>query len=159
MSKTVDRFPSVVHTKSTSTFSFKIEYSSSNWSTTSFRSENKFKSTWFMNFQILAFVLVTIRMTSNYDRLSPSWNKSWYIIANNGFTKDSTIKDSSDGSVWRRPHFFKFKFFNTCFISCDCSTFNTNFVFKDSICRIKSNLIISLISIFHRKIIVMEIYI
>ena len=80
-------------------------------------------------------------MTTNNDGLSPSRNKTGYVLTDDGFTEYGTIENSSDGSIGGRPHLFKFEFDNTGLIGCDCCTLNTNLVLLDSIGRVECNLI------------------
>ena len=81
-------------------------------------------------------------MTTNNNWLSPSRNKTGYVLTDDGFTEYGTIENGSDGSVGGRPHLFKFELDNTGLIGCDCCTLNTNLVLLDGIGRVECNLLI-----------------
>src|SRR4051812_23624138 len=94
-------------------------------------------------------VLITMGMTTNNDWLSPAWNYSWYVLADDGLSEDGTVKNVSDGSVRRFPHFLQFEFFHSFLIRSNSSALNTNLVLFNGMSGINCNLIVSLVSVLN----------
>jgi len=116
--------------------------------------ENHFNFTSLLYNIVLATILISISMSTNDDRLSPSWDKSWDIINNNCFTENGSIKNVSNRSVRWFPHLLKFEFLNTTFIRRNCSALNTNFVLKHCFRAVNGNLIVCRITILDWQVVV-----
>lgn len=140
---------SIIHTKTNTTFTFKIKYFSYN-RFLSFRSEYNFKFSRLINKHILAFILISVGMSSNNNWFLPSRNQSWNVFTNDRFSKNCSIKNSSDCTIRRFPHLFKLKFFNSFLVRSNGCAFNSYLMFQNSISSINSNLIICFISVLNR---------
>lgn len=54
--------------------------------------------------------LISMGMSSNDDRFLPASNESWNVLAQYRFSEHCSSKNVSYRSIWRFPHFLKFKF-------------------------------------------------
>ena len=108
--------------------------------------ENKLTFTWSSDNIILASILITVGVSTNNDGLSPSWNKSGNVGDNDWLSEDCTIKDVSNGSVWRFPHLLETEFLDSIFIRGNSGALNSDLAFFDSFGSINGNLIASCIS-------------
>jgi len=91
-------------------------------------------------------------MSSNDYRFFPLGDQSRDIITDNRLSENGTSEIVSNCTIRRLPHFFQVEFFYSGFIRSDGGTFNTDFAFLNGFSSIKSDLIISLISVFHSEI-------
>jgi hypothetical protein len=112
---------------------------------------------WLVNNVVLSDVLITMGVSSNDDGSSPAWHKSRNVLADDGLSEDGSIKDISDGSIGRSPHFLKFELFDSLLIGSDGSALDSDLVLLDSVSSIDSDLIVSVISVFHSEIIVVNV--
>ena len=115
----------------------------------------KFSLTGTRNFDFNILIHITISMSCNNNRLLPVLYKRFYAFNNNRSTEYCTVKNSTDCSVRTLPHLLKVIFCHSRRIRCDCGTFYGNLILLSCIACINSNLIISLISIFESKIIIL----
>lgn len=151
MSKAFNAFISIIHAHTNTTSSIiMIDFHLFFSSIITF--ENNLEFSRLINDKVSCLVLISKSMTTNNNWLFPSWNKSWDVFNYDWFSKNSTIKNVSNCTIWTFPHFFKFEFFNSSLIGSNSSTFNTNFTLFNSIGSINSNLIISSISMLNTKI-------
>ena len=88
-------------------------------------------------------------MSSNNDRLSPPWNKSWNILNYDWFSEYSTIKNVSDCTVWRLPHLFQLEFLYAILIRGDCSAFDAYLMFQHGIRAVNCDLVVCLVSVLY----------
>jgi hypothetical protein len=49
-------------------------------------------------------------MSTNNDRAGPSRNKLRNVLGNDGFTKNGTVQNVTDGTVRRLPHLLELEF-------------------------------------------------
>ena len=156
MCKTPDRIFSIVHRECDSGT---IEMVNFMWlcAGTIIGSEGHGQFSRTVNYDIGCTVLIAKSMTANNDWCCPLWNKSWYILYNNRLTKNCSIQNIPDSSVWRFVHFLQAKFNHTGFVRSDGSTFNANLILFYRIGCINSHLIIGCIAILNSKIIVFNV--
>jgi hypothetical protein len=160
MSEIHDRFVSVVHGQTDATLSFEIE----NLSNDGFRSgggrgELDFQFAGSLQLEILASVLVTIRVSSADQRLGPARNKSGDVLADNRLSEHSSIENGPDGSVRGFPHLLELEFSYSFLVWGNCGTFHSDFVLKDGISCVHSHLIVGLVSVFNAQVIVLKVHI
>src|SRR5690606_1060666 len=98
-------------------------------------------------------------MTAYTDRSCPVGYQSWYVFTYDWLSKHSTVKDISDGSVWRFPHLLEIKLFYTLLIRSDGSAFDTYAVFFNGIGGIYSHLVIGSIAVLNAKVIIFNVHI
>ena len=99
VSETSDGFIGIVHTHQ-NTWGFKVVNFHSLFLRTIFWSENNLELTGFVNDSISSSILISESMSSNNDWFSPSWNKSWNILAKNWLSEDSSSKIVSNCTIW-----------------------------------------------------------
>lgn len=128
VSKVCDGLISIVHSHSNTTLTFEIEDFSDNWFASSSRSEDKFKLSRSWELNILALVLITIRVSSDNERLLPAWNESGNVFADDWLSEDSSVENGPDCTVRRFPHFLQLKLLHSLLIRSNSSAFDTNFV-------------------------------
>lgn len=151
MSKIFNTFIDIIHTHANSSFSFKfIDFHFLFF--TLVISEYDLECSWSIDDEISRSVLIAKGMSSNNNWFFPSWNESWNVADDDRLSEYSTIENVSDGTIWTFPHMLKAEFLDSGFIRSDCSAFNTNFTFFDSIGSINGNLIIGCISVFDTEI-------
>ena len=148
MSKTSNGIISVIHAHTDSWF-LELEHSEGLFCAPVIWCESHFKLTRSVEYSISSFVLITKGMSSNNDGLFPSWYIFWNIWDKNWCSKNCTTQIISNGSIWWFPHLFKVEFYNSCLIGCDGGALYTYLMFSDCLGRIKSNLIISCISVLN----------
>lgn len=102
-------------------------------------------------------VLISVSVSSNNDWLSPAWHQSWDVLADDGFSEDSTVENISDCTVRGFPHLLQLEFFDSLLIRGDGGALDTNFVFLDCVGGIDGDLIVSLVSVFDSEIVIFNI--
>lgn len=156
MSEIFDAFINVVHSQTNTPFSFELE----DLHTLLFSfivCEDNLESSWSVDYKVCSFVLITESMSSNNNRLFPSWNQFWDVVDDNGFSEDSTIEDVSDGTVGAFPHFFEVELLDSSFIRSDCGTLNTDLAFLNGIGSINGDLVVGCISVFDSKVEILDV--
>jgi len=153
--KSLDGFISVVHTHQ-NTWGFKVVNFHTLFSRSVLWGENNLKLTGFIDDSISSSVLITESMSSDNDWFSPSSNIFLNILAENWLSENSSSKIVSDCTVWRFPHLFKIKLFNSCLVWGNGCAFNTNFASFNSGSSFESYLIVSLISVLHAQIEILD---
>lgn len=121
------------------------------------RLEADLEFSWSVNNVVLSDVLITMSVSSNDDGSGPAWDKSGNVLADDGLSEDGSIKDISDGTVGRSPHFLELELFNSLLIRSDSGALDTDLMLLDGISSIDGNLIVSVVSVFHSKIIVINV--
>jgi len=125
------------------------------WGSSISRGKDELNLAGFLDSVVLAAVLVTIRVSTNDNRLFPAGNKSWDVLDDDGLTEDSTVKDVTDGTIRRLPHLFQIEFLYTTGIRGDSCALDSNLVFFHSVSAIDGDLIISGVTALHRQIVVL----
>lgn len=87
------------------------------------------KFSWFLSHVVGRLVLITKCVSSNHNRLVPSWNQSRNILDNNRFSEHGSIKLIPDCTIGRLPHLFQSKLFHSCLVRCYRSTLNAYLTF------------------------------
>ena len=85
------------------------------------------------------------------------WNQTRNIADDDWLAEDNSAQDIADCSVRRLPHLLEAEFFYTRLIRSDCCALDTNAMLLDRFSRINCHLIISGITVFHAKVVVLEI--
>jgi len=111
--------------------------------------EHKLNFSWLGNNIILAIILITVGVSTNNDGLNPSWNKSGNVGDNDWLSEDCTIKDISNGSVWRFPHLLETELLDSLFIRGNSGALNSDLAFRNSVGSINGNLIACCISVLN----------
>jgi hypothetical protein len=70
------------------------------WFRTIIWGKREFNLSWLGNNIVLTSVLITKRMSTDNDWMSPAWHESWNVRNNDGFSENGTIEDISDCSIW-----------------------------------------------------------
>jgi hypothetical protein len=104
MSKLFNTLISIVHSKTYTTFSFEFIDLVFLFSSV-FSSEDNLKGSRLVDCEICGSILISESMSSDDNRLFPSWNKSWDVLDDNRFSENCSIQDISDSSIWTFPHF------------------------------------------------------
>jgi hypothetical protein len=155
MGEFLDAFVSVIHSHTDTTFSFVFVDFHSLYGSVVTREDN-FELSWLVDGKISGLVLITESVSSYNDGLLPSWDKSWNIVDNDRLSKYGTIQVISDGSVGAFPHFLKAELFDSGLIWGDSCALDSHLALADSLGSFKSYFVISLISIFHTQIKVLD---
>ncbi len=151
MSKIFDAFVNVVHTQTNTSFSFELE--DLHALLISFIvCEDDFKGSWLVDNKVGSFVLITKGMSSNNNGFFPSWNQSWDVADNDGFSEDSTVENVSDATVGANPHVFEIKLLDSSFIRSYCGALNTDLTFLDSIGSVNGDLVVGCVSVFNSEV-------
>lgn len=95
-------------------------------------------------------------MSANNNRLFPAGNQSWDVLDDNRFSEDSSVEDVSDGSIWTLPHGFQVEFFDSCFVRSDGCALDADFAFFDGFGSLDGDFVVSLISVLHAEIEVLD---
>ena len=95
-------------------------------------------------------------MSANNNRLFPAGNQSWDVLDDNRFSEDSSVEDVSDGSIWTLPHGFQVEFFDSCFVRSDGCALDADFAFFDGFGGLDGDFVVSLISVLHAEIEVLD---
>ena len=125
------------------------------WSIVMYVFHDKF--TWLGCNVISSNILITMSVSTNDDGVGPSWNKSWNVLNNDGFSENSSVKDISYSSVGWFPHLLELEFFNSFLIRGNCCAFDTYLVLLDSLSWINSDLVVGLVSVLNSQIEVFDI--
>jgi hypothetical protein len=151
MSEFLDGIISIVHTEANTTARIVEDFVFLR-GTSVFGSEGDFVFTRSVNNEISGSVLITVSVSADNDGLSPSGDELGDVLADDGFSEDSTVEVVSDGTIGRFPHFLKLEFLDSILIGSDGGALNTNFAFLDGLSSIKSDFIVGGISVFHTEI-------
>mmetsp|Transcript_18496 Transcript_18496/g.13296 ORF Transcript_18496/g.13296 Transcript_18496/m.13296 type:complete len:332 (+) Transcript_18496:516-1511(+) len=119
------------------------------------RGENELDLAWLLDYVILATILITVSVSTNDNRLGPSWHQSGNVLNDNRFSEDSSVKDVSNSTVRRSPHLLKLELFNTTLIRSNSGTFDTNLMLLDGVSGIDGDLIVGLITRGDTQVIVL----
>ena len=84
-------FMGVVHSHADTAFTREIEDFSDNRFASGVGSEDELKLSGSGELDILTFVLVTIRVSSNDEGLLPAWDESGNVFADDGFSEDGSV--------------------------------------------------------------------
>jgi hypothetical protein len=63
----------------------------------------------------------------------------------------------SNSSIRRLPHFLKFEFFDSSLVGGDCGTLDSDLALLDGMSSIESDFVVSLISVFHSQVEVLDV--
>jgi len=151
VSKFTDRFVSVVHTETNTTAGVVEDFVLLGF-TSILRSESDFEFAWLVDNEVSSSVLITESMSTNNDGLSPSGDELGDVLADDGFSEDSTVKIVSDGTIGGLPHFLQVEFLDSSLIGGDGGALNTDFAFSDGLSSIEGDLIVGGVSVFHTEI-------
>lgn len=151
MSEFSDRFIGVVHTHTNTTSEIFVDLHNLLF-TTVLGSVDNFERSRTINLEVSGSVLVTESVSSDNDRLLPLRNKSRNVLAQDGFSENGTSKIVSDGSVGRLPHLLELEFLNSGLIRSDGGTLDSDLAFLDGLSSIEGDLVVSLVSVFHTQI-------
>jgi len=111
--------------------------------------EGDFKFSGSINNEIGGSVLVSESVSSDDDRLSPSWDVFREVIDEDRFSENGSVEVVSDGSVGGFPHFFEFEFSDSFFIGGDCGAFYSHFALSDSLGGFDSDFIVGFVSVLN----------
>ena len=148
MHETFDRCFSVEHSH-VSSFSSEVVKLLLDGGAAIIGAENHEGLTWLINYLVLAPILVTVSVSTHNDGLGPSWHESRDILADNGFSENSSIKNVSDGSVGRPPHLLEVELHDSVLVGSDGGAFDSTLALGDSIGCVNCNLIVGGISAFY----------
>ena len=109
--------------------------------------------------EVCGAILVTKGVSADDDGLSPSGNAARDVLDDDGFAENDTTTDVADGSIGRLPHLLEVELLNTCLIWGDGCTFNSDFALFDGFGCIKSDFIVSLVSVLHTEIEILDVQI
>jgi len=107
--------------------------------------------------KVSGLVLVTEGMSANNDGLFPAGNVSGDTVDDDGLSEDGTLKIVSNGSVGGFPHLLEVEFLDSGLIRSDGGALDTDLAFLDGLGSVKGDLVVSLISVFHTKIKVLDV--
>src|SRR5579859_5849576 len=113
-----DGFVGIVHCKTYTSGLEVIDVPSGGFGT-AFWGEDNLEFTLFFYDEICAAILISESMTTDDNGLFPAWDETGNTRDDNWFTKDGSVEDVSDGSVWRSPHFLQVEFCLSA-ICCKC---------------------------------------
>lgn len=156
VSKIFNTLINIVHSHSYTTFTFEFENLHSFFFSFIIL-EYDFKSSRPVDNEISCLVLISESVSSDNNWLFPSWNESGDIFNNDGFSKDGTVQDVSDGSVGAFPHLFEIELLDSGFVRGDGGTFDTNFALFDGVGGIDGDLIVGGVSMFDAEVEVLNI--
>ena len=105
---------------------------------------------------VLRLILITICVTSYYNRRSPTWNNKWNVFYNNRLTENCSVKSIPNLTVWWLPHLFQSKLFNSRLIRSNSCTFYSNFVLEHSIEAVSCDLVVSSVTVLNWEIVVVR---
>ena len=91
---------------------------------------------------ILAAVLVTKRVSSNNDWLSPSWHAARDILHDDWLSEDSSVKDVSNGTVRAPPHLLEVELFNSALVGSDRRALDGHLVLLGGIGCVDCNMVV-----------------
>ena len=83
-------------------------------------------------------------MTTDYDRVLPSWYWPRDAVEDDGLTEDGSTQDVADGAVGALPHLLEFELLHPGLVGGDCRTLNADLVLQNCFCRFDSNFVVSL---------------
>ena len=108
---------------------------------------------WYFHFN--RFIYITISMSCYSDRFLPGTDIRLNALYNNWSTEYRSVQQCTDGAVRTFPHLFQMIFFHTGSVWCDGCTFYCDTVFLCCHCTVCCYLVISSISVFQSKIIIL----
>ena len=155
VSESFDTLVSVIHSHTDTTFSFVFVDFHCLFGSVISRKDN-LKLSWFVNSKVSGFVLITKGVSSDNDRFLPSRDKSWNIADHDRLSKDSSIQVISDGSVGAFPHLFEAEFLDSCLVWRNGGAFDSNLAFTNSFSSVDGYFVISLISVLHSQVEVLD---
>ena len=115
---------------------------------------NEFSLCSLFNTKLCILVNIAVSVTCDSDRLCPCRDIGCDALNDDRCAENRTVKDSSDSSVRRLPHFFKVVFGHTGSIWSNGCALYSNAVLLCSLCGINSYLIIGSVSVFKSEVIV-----
>ena len=86
-------------------------------------------------------------MTSNYDRVLPSWYRPRDTLEDDRLAEDGTAKDVTDGTVGALPHLLELELLDTSLIGSDSGALDTDTVLQNGLSRFNSHFVIGLLVI------------
>jgi len=104
---------------------------------------------WLSNDVVLAAVLITKSMSSNDNRLSPSWYATRNVGDDDGLSEDSAIKDVSDCTVGAPPHLLEVEFLDTALVGGDGGALDGDLVLLGCVGGINCDLIVRRVTRCH----------
>ena len=113
----------------------------------------------FCNLFFDILIHITVCMPCDRDRLFPVTNTGRDAFNDDRSTEYRSVKDGSYRTVRALVHLGKIVFLYSCGIWSDGRTFYRNTVFKSSVRRIDSHLIIGLITLLKTKVIILRLQI
>jgi len=120
-------------------------------------SENEFTASWLSNNVVLASVLITKCVTSDNNWLSPTWYEPGNIRYDDWLSEDGSIKNVSNGTIWRLPHLFESELLDSVLVWGDGGALDSDLAFLDGFGRVDGHLIVGSISVLHAQIEVFDI--
>lgn len=154
-----DGFRCIVHAESDTTLTFEVENLSDHWFASVGWGEDELKLAGSWKLHILAFILVTIGMSSHDKGQLPPWHQSGDVFADDGFSEHSSVQNGSDGTVRGLPHLLQLELLHPLLIGSDCRALHTHLVLKDSVSSIDGHLIVCLVTVLDPQIIILEVHV
>lgn len=111
----------------------------------------------FRDQEVSAVIDVSEGMSTDNDGLGPVGDQSWDVLAKNGFSEDSSVEVVSDATVGTLPHLFEFELFDSGLIGSDGGAFDSDLAVLDGFGSIKSDLVISLVSVLNSEIEILDV--
>ena len=109
------------------------------------------------HFKVGRFVLITVGMTPNNDRLVPVRHQFRNVLADNRLAKHDAIQNVANRAIWRLPHLLQVKFFNSGFVGGYRCAFHADPVFQDCVCRINRHLVSRCITALDAQVVVVDV--
>lgn len=116
--------------------------------------EHQFNFTGPIDNNIFGFVLITVRMTANNDRIRPTGHQARNVLAQNRFTENRSAQNIPDRSVRTQPHLLQLELFNALFVGCNRCTFDANIMLEHGQCSINRYLIFGDVTMRQTQIVV-----
>jgi len=155
LGKTEDRLVGVVHAHGDSSRR-EIENGEVHLLSAIFGSEGHLELAGSGNDDVGRSVLVSESVTSDDDRLGPSWDEARNVLAENRLAEHGASEDIADSSVRALPHLLQVELFDAKLIRSDGGALDSNLVLLDGCGAIQSNLVVGLISVLHTKVIILN---
>ena len=85
------------------------------------------------------------------------WNQAWNVADNDGFAEDNATENIADRSIRRLPHTLEIKFFYASLIWGNRCALHADAMLLDCVSAIDCHLIVSGVTMFDAKVVVLEI--